>query len=205
VIGERIMRSAVHAASSGAVALWVVLCVCACRATTTLENFELEGASLLGGRNQPGWENSSVPLLRFDGSVRPLSWPVGVQVSTTLSGYSGDETGEQSIDLGLGVVRSFEIVPDTLSGSLGIGHLFISTDNGELFANQSDDWQANYIEGGLYFAVGSAGDVSIGIEARYSMGDGPSFDDRQLDGDFLDVYFVVRIGPPAPSPFPDTH
>ena len=140
--------------------------------------------------------------MRFDGSARPVSWPVALQMSTTLSGYFGDNTGEQSIDLGLGVVRKFDIVPGTMSGSVGLGHLFISTDNGELFTNESDDWQANYIEGGLYFALGSAGEVSIGIEARYSTGDGPSFGDQELDGDFLDLYLVVRIGQPAPSPFP---
>ena len=174
--------------------------VSACRATAQHEQLELDGAVLLGVRDQSGWENSSAPLLHLDGAARPLSWPVGVKLSMSLSGYFGDDTGEQTADFGLGLARSFELVPDRLSASLGAGRLFLSTDSGDLFANESDNWQANYVEAGLYLALDSTGEFTLGLEARYSKGDSPDLGGRQLDGDFLDLYLVFGMRPSSAPP-----
>lgn len=174
-----------------------VLLLGACRVTAPYGGFELEGAGLLGLRSQHGWENPDAPLIRLDAAARPWSWPVGVKVSTDLSGYFGDDTGEQTIGFGLGLARSFELVPARLAGSLGLGRLFLSTDNGDLFAARSDSWQATYVEAGLYYRVAPASDLSIGLEARYSTGDGPDLGVEELDGDFLDLFLVVQFGWPG--------
>lgn len=174
-----------------------VLLLGACRVVAPRGGFELEGAGLLGLRSQPGWENSEAPLIRLDAAARPWSWPVGVKVSTDLSGYFGDDTGEQTIGFGLGLARSIELVPARLAGSLGLGHLFFSTDNGDLFAAKSDSWQANYVEAGLYYGIAPASDLTIGLEARYSTGDGPDLGVERLDGDFLDVFLLLQFGWPG--------
>lgn len=194
------MRCPFFESPQGPGALLAALLLCACRSTGAYENFELEGASLLGLRHQPGWENSNVPLLRLDGSLRPWSWPVGVKASATISGFAGDQAGAQSGDLGLGIARSFEIEPGRVSGSLGLGHLFVTTDSGDLFANEHDSWGANYVEGGLYFTLDAASGLALGIEARYSSGDGPQLGATRLDGDFLDLFLVLRFGSSAPPP-----
>ena len=165
-----------------------------CRATVPYERHELDGGVLLGARQQPGWENESVPLIRIDGALRPLSWPVGVRVSTSLSGYAGDQTGEQSIDLGLGLMRNFELMAGGLLASLGAGYLFVATDNAEIFAPESDSWQAPYVEGGLYVPLVPSEGFWLGLEARYSSGDGPELGATELDGQFLDLYLVARLG-----------
>ena len=43
-----------------------VLFLGACRATAPYAGFELEGAGLIGLRDQHGWKNTEVPLIRFD-------------------------------------------------------------------------------------------------------------------------------------------
>ena len=184
---------------NAALQLWIAVALLfgACRGTATYSKVEFEGAALLGVRSQPGWENSSAPLMRFDAAVRPLSWPVGVKASADLSGFFEDDTGPQSLGLGIGLTRTIELVPERLAGSLGVGRLFLSTDNGYIFASETDDWQATYLEAGLYCLVAPASDLSLGLEARYSFGDGPELGTTQLDGNFLDLYLVMKIGWPG--------
>lgn len=182
-----------------------VLLVCACRTTTSLGSVEFEGAALFGMRDQPGWANSTAPVMRFDGAVRPCSWPVGVKASTALTGYFGDATGEQSLDLGLGLTSSFELVPDLLSGSVGVGHLFVTTDNGALFGYAHDDWEADYVEAGLYLLLAPSDGLSLGLEMRYSTGDGPLLGMTQRDGDFMDLFLVAGFGLTGGSAAPVAH
>ena len=176
----------------------------ACRGAAHYGGFELEGASLIGLRRQPGWEHEDAPLLHLDAAARPLSWPVGVKVSTSLSGYFGDAEGAQTGGLGLGLTRSFELMPDRLAGSLGLGRLFLTTDNGDLLVPETDGWQANYVEAGLYWLVEPESEFGIGLEVRYSSGDGPDLGATRLDGDSLDLFLVARFGWPgsrrAPPP-----
>ena len=179
---------------SAKLATALALALGGCRTVVPYEELELDGAVLLGARQQPGWEDESVPVIRIDTALRPSSWPVGVRLSTTLSGYAGDQSGEQSIDLGLGLVRGFELVADRLLASLGAGYLFVATDNAEIFAPESDSWQAPYLEGGLYVPLAPTDGVWLGLEARYSSGDGPELGATRLDGEFLDLYLVVRLG-----------
>lgn len=171
----------------------------ACRSTwRPSEAVELEGAALLGWRQQAGeWENGDVPVEHLDFAARPAAWPVGVELAFDLSGFAGDQTGEQTVGLGVGLVRGFELVPQRLWARLGIGREFLATDNGELFASESDSWQATYLTGGLYTRVGSDVErpMRLGLEARYASGPGPEFSTQALDGEFLDLYLVLAWGP----------
>jgi len=169
----------------------------ACRGTASGSGFEFEGAALVGLRSQPGWEHEQAPLIHLDAVARPESWPVGVKASTEISGFFGADEGAQTGDLGLGLTGTFELAPGRLAGSLGLGRLFLTTDSGELFAAQSDGWQATYVEAGLYYLVAPASDVSLGLEVRYSTGDGPDLGATRLDGDFLNVFLVVKHGWPG--------
>jgi hypothetical protein len=164
-----------------------------CRAVSTSESVEFGGAASLGFRHASGWDPSSAPLLHLDGRLRPFSWPLGFEVSTTLSGYAGDQTGAQSVDLGIGIERTFELEPSSIWLSLGAGHLFVSTDSGDLFHSRSDSWGAEYVSSGLYFALGEDRGTTFGLEARYSFGDGPDLGGESLDGEFLDLYLVARF------------
>lgn len=172
----------------------------ACRTIVPLARGEYEGAALLGWRNQSGWENESAPLIHLDVGWRPAAWPVGLRLSADLSGFSGDDTGEQTASLGLGLTRTLALVPGRLWGSFGVGRLFHDTDNGELFAPENDAWQASYVELGLHTRLDET--LRLGLELRASSGDGPRLGAEELDGDFLDLFPVVTLvrGSPALPP-----
>lgn len=199
------MQNRLRPWSSLAAAALLAWCASACRMTTPYPGLDVESAALLGVRNQAGWENSTAPLIRVDAGVRPQRWPVGVQASSALTGFFGDEEGEQTFDFGLGVTRTFTLAEDRLAVSAGLGHLWLTTDNGELFGYESDNWQANYVEAGLYVTIDGASAVMLGLEARYATGDGPRLDTLQLDGEFLDLYLVLRLGSPDAGPALPVH
>lgn len=178
------------------VAALALLVLSGCRAIVPAEEHELDGAVLLGARHQQGWENEDVPVMRVDGVWRRWQWPVGVRVSSSLSGYAGDMSGEQSVDLGLGLVRWLEI-GELVHGALGAGYAFVATHDDDLFDADSDSWQTPYLEGGLYVPLVGSEELWLGLETRWTSGEGPELGGNELDGEWLDLYLVVRVGLPG--------
>jgi hypothetical protein len=157
-------------------------------------------SALVGVRSQPsGWENSSAPTLRVDGSWRPGSLPVGVAVSADLTGYTLDQEGEQTASVGVGLARWLALHEDSVWAYFSAGRQFLdsTTDRdapsggGYQFVTSSDSWQAWYADAGLQVELSEDGGWALGVLVRFSAGDGPSFESYDADGELVDVYLVL--------------
>jgi hypothetical protein len=166
---------------------------------------DLERASTLrawfGPRQMTGdgWHDTeSQFVFGMDGSVRPLGWPVGVEVGLQIGGggdswdYYGEEPWQDVFGLSVGLNRRWVVSNGQVLLDLGAGGEWQYTHRDEWNRSDSDDWFGGYARGGVSLRLGPA--FWMGIELRGSFGGGPTIFGEDYSGDSLEELLVFGGG-----------